>query len=140
MDQYSSDSSLPWLDVVLFCLDGVGLNWVSLAAMYLYKPQRTAVAFVSMDLNIDVFQEVSFTFLKERKAFYSTFFSFCYFICFPVSDVDSVFLSLTCRSWRNAVCGGRACCCSCSGVLSSSWKKRTWEEIIWASLVNILKF
>ena len=67
---------------------------MDLVARYLYKPQRTDIAFASMDLNIDIFQVVNFTFLKERKIFtVQLLFFFFFFSCFPVSDVDSVFLS-----------------------------------------------
>ena len=47
MDQEFSDSRLPilpWLDLILFSLDGVGLKQVSWADMYLEKPQCRAVS------------------------------------------------------------------------------------------------
>ena len=43
VDQDWSDSKLPWLDMFLLCLDGVGLKQVSWAVRYLDKPQWKAV-------------------------------------------------------------------------------------------------
>ena len=44
MGQDWSDSSLPWLDMVFLCVDGVGLKQVSWAVRYLDKPRWRAVA------------------------------------------------------------------------------------------------
>ena len=43
VDKYWSDSRPPWLELVLVCLDVVGLRWVSWAVRYLDKPPRRAV-------------------------------------------------------------------------------------------------
>ena len=45
VDQDWSDSRLPWLDIVLLCLDVVGLKRVSWAVRYLDKPEWRAVTY-----------------------------------------------------------------------------------------------
>ena len=42
VDKDWSDIRLIWLDIVMLCLDGVGLKRMSLAVRYLEKPQWTA--------------------------------------------------------------------------------------------------
>ena len=51
MEQDWSDSRLPWLDIVLVRLDGVGLKRVSWAVMCLDKPQWRAVALWGVKIN-----------------------------------------------------------------------------------------
>ena len=43
VDQDCSDSRLPWLVMVVICLDGIGLKGVSWAVRYLDKPRWRAV-------------------------------------------------------------------------------------------------
>ena len=60
MDQDWSDSGLPWLDMVLLCLDGVGLMRVSWAVSYLYKPQWRAVTLYQHKADQVTFKQVKF--------------------------------------------------------------------------------
>ena len=45
VDQHRSDIRLLRMDIVLLCLDGVGLKVMSLAVRYLGKPERRAVSY-----------------------------------------------------------------------------------------------